>query len=84
MDFADTQEVAVVVDAVAQVEEIHRMIDIRKMLTEALWVQKTSRGGHEERNEQVNGEFQAGRLKLFISEWEKITSDPQILDIVVH
>jgi ferritin len=32
--------------------------------------------GHEELNEQVNGEFQAGRLKSFISEWEKITSDP--------
>ena len=53
------------------------------MLTEPLGVQKTQEGGgHEELNEQVNGEFQAGRLKSFISEWEKITSDPQILDIV--
>ena len=41
-------------------------------------------GGHEELNEQVKGEFQAGRLKSFISEWGKITSDLQILDIVEH
>ena len=45
LDFADTQEVAVVVDAVAQTQEIHRMIDIRKMLTEPLGVHKTQEGG---------------------------------------
>ena len=26
--------------------------------------------------------FQAGRLKQFISEWEKVTKDPKILEIV--
>lgn len=28
--------------------------------------------------------FKAGRLKLFISEWEKLTLDDSILDIVKH
>lgn len=28
--------------------------------------------------------FKAGRLKLFISEWAKLTSDDSILDIVIH
>ncbi|MES9884348.1 MAG: reverse transcriptase domain-containing protein [Sedimenticola sp.] len=28
--------------------------------------------------------FQAGRLKYYASEWEKITNDPKILDIVQH
>jgi hypothetical protein len=32
----------------------------------------------------VSKNFQAGRLQYFASEWEKITKDPVILDIVKH
>ena len=28
--------------------------------------------------------FQAGRLKHFVKEWEKLTTDPEILDVVEH
>ena len=30
----------------------------------------------------MSSEFQAGRLKYCVSEWNNLTSDPQILDIV--
>ena len=30
----------------------------------------------------MSSEFQAGRLKYFVFEWNNLTSDPQILDIV--
>ena len=56
LNIADTQEVAVA-------QEVHSMIDIRRMLTEPLGVKKKPGGVYEELNEQVSGEFQAGRLK---------------------
>ena len=58
-------------------------VDTTTMLPVVLVLQKTE-SGIQEINHGVCMPFEAGRLKNYIENWRKITSDPVIAYIVEH